>query len=325
MVKLRSTKKLANAFIGLAFIVIGLYGLGINNLAFASTVAVSSAENTQLVSHLAYLSSEKLQGRKVGTSGHIEAQNYIAAYFKVKNDNQRYETQEFSYSKGFTSKKGVNHIFTQVGDKYPDQVIVVTAHYDHLGKKGNKVYAGADDNASGTAALLAIKSWLDNTSISNTIVLVATDAEEEGLKGATAFLDNPSVNIENIKINLNLDMISYGYRKKGLILSGAKKQKQLAPLIDILMDSDNKFKLYKKRYLQDTFISSVNSKIDLHKASDHYEFYKKGIPYILLTSENHHRYHQPTDKFENVDLEFFQESFAAIKQVIVKLDQYYAK
>ncbi|WP_068546355.1 M28 family peptidase [Thalassotalea crassostreae] len=296
-----------------------------HNLKLTRQLDYETKENKQLISHLEFLSSKRLQGRKVGTPGHIDAQSYIASFFTVKNTNQRYQTQEFTYSKGVTSKKGVNHIFTQVGDKYPDQVIVVTAHYDHLGKKGNKVYAGADDNASGTAALLAIKSWLDNTSISNTIVLVATDAEEEGLKGATAFLDDPSVNLENIKINLNLDMISYGYRKKGLILSGAKKQKQLAPLIDILIDSDNKFKFYKKRYLQDTFISSVNSKIDLHKASDHYEFYKKGIPYILLTSENHHRYHQPTDKFENVDLEFFQESFAAIKQVIVKLDQYYAK
>ena len=96
------------------------------------------------------------------------------------------------------------------GTQYPDKYIVITAHYDHLGKSGGKIYNGADDNASGVAAMLSIAEQLRRSRPKHSVIFLATDAEEKGLYGAKAFVQKPPVEISSIRFNLNLDMLAQG-------------------------------------------------------------------------------------------------------------------
>ena len=86
--------------------------------------------------------------------------------------------------------------------------IVITAHYDHLGIQSGKLFYGADDNASGVAAMLAIASFLPMIDLHHSIIFLATDAEEKGLIGARVALDYFPIELSQIVFNLNLDMIA---------------------------------------------------------------------------------------------------------------------
>ena len=86
--------------------------------------------------------------------------------------------------------------------------IVVSAHYDHVGVRNGEIYPGADDNASGTAALLAIAGLCKKAPWQHDVVFAAFDAEEQGLQGARAFVAAPPIPKERIALNINMDMVS---------------------------------------------------------------------------------------------------------------------
>src|ERR1019366_6762747 len=94
------------------------------------------------------------------------------------------------------------------GSLHPNRYIVVSAHYDHLGVLNGEIYHGADDNASGSAAILSIAEWTIAHPPLNSVIFAWFDAEEEGLLGSAAFVDRPPVPLEKIIADVNLDMIS---------------------------------------------------------------------------------------------------------------------
>ncbi|WNC66772.1 M28 family peptidase [Thalassotalea nanhaiensis] len=276
--------------------------------------------NKQLINHLEQLSSSRFSGREPGTVGHTLASNYIAQHLISTSPLTNSITEVFTYKYGFNNKQGTNHLFIKTGSLYERKYIVITAHYDHLGKKSGKIYHGADDNASGVAALLTLKSWLSSTDTNYSIVLLATDAEEEGLYGAKAFLSASTVKKSDIIFNINLDMISYGTKQQNLYIVGTRKRPELKTLVEKVNQTAEVNFTYKSR-LKDNSISSVKSYINLHKASDHYEFHKSDIPYLFVTGENHKNYHSTNDTFENINMSFYSEAFESIKNLILAVDQ----
>lgn len=109
------------------------------------------------------------------------------------------------------------------GCTYPEHYIAVTAHYDHLGKQGHKIFHGADDNASGVAVMLELASRLSQRCPAYSYIFIATDAEEGGLYGSKAFIAAPPLALNNIVLNLNLDMLGRPDRRGRLYLTGAKR------------------------------------------------------------------------------------------------------
>ena len=130
-------------------------------------------------------------------------------------------------NKAFKSKSVSNIIGWFPGKIYPNHYLVLTAHYDHLGKRGHRIFNGANDNASGFAALLVLVRYYSKNPPAYNQLFVSPDGEEDGLYGAKYFVENPPVSRSEISLNINMDMLGHGARKKRLYIAGTRNHKHL--------------------------------------------------------------------------------------------------
>ncbi len=183
--------------------------------------------------------------------------------------------------------------------------LIISAHYDHIGIKNRLVYSGADDNASGMAALLeiaeAFKQANDNgVQFDGNIFFVAFSAEEDGLWGSRFFVENPPVPLGHISANFNLDMvgrISPEYDDYGnyLYLLGADGQsKALHETISKVNDQFANITL-------DYSFDNKDHPLQVLQRGDHWNFAKAGIPIIFFFGGIHDDYHLPTDTADKID------------------------
>lgn len=293
-----------------------------------STVALAQLKvNEQILfQHLEVISSDKFAGRKIGTHGNLKAQNYIIKTLKELEIRPLLTTyqQPFDHSILFNPIKYGNNIIAVIdGLKYPDQYIILTAHFDHLGQKGGKIYNGADDNASGTAALLAIAQMISFKPTDYSIVFLFTDGEEADLSGAKAFTETFPKILAKTKLNINIDMIAganSGKKTKTLHYISYKLGSVL--LLDQYKDFIDHQKNYlslKKGFRQD--IRSTIHRQNWHLASDHGVFYQAKIPYLYFGVGTHRNYHTPKDNYQNVNLPLFLANTQAIYQQVIFIDK----
>ena len=291
----------------------------------ASTPSMTLDKHT-LLSDLKRLSSDEMAGRKPGTEGHKRAQSFIIERYQklgLKAFDQDYR-QHFSYRKNFKDNPGVNLIAYLPGHIFSDQYIVITAHYDHLGTRGERIYNGADDNASGVAAMLSLAQRMVKNRPNHSVIFFATDAEEDGLKGAEHFVKNPPVPLESIKLNVNLDMIANGGKKRQLYLAGRKSLPQAIPYFKSFREqvnqTDIKLTFGHDRY-RHAHLHRGEDRVNWLNASDHGPFNKKGIPYLYFGVDTHAHYHKTSDTYENVDLTFYVSAVKTIAQALNEVDQ----
>ncbi|MBB5637495.1 Zn-dependent M28 family amino/carboxypeptidase [Pedobacter cryoconitis] len=268
----------------------------------------------QLINDVKILSSDKYEGRKTGTKGAELARAYIAKRFKEiglrsYTSCSGYQ-QSFSFS-GIDDPKinGKNMIGYIKGTT--SKVIVISAHYDHLGIINGKIYNGADDNASGVAGLLKIATHYARNKPMYTMIFAAFDAEEFGRKGSEHFVNHPPVDIKKIKLNLNLDMISHN-DKGELYAAGTYKYPQLKsyiattnPDLKILFGHDN----------------SKLATDDWTNQSDQAAFNAVNIPFIYFGVEDHKDYHKASDTFENINQTFFINAANGILEITDNFDK----
>ncbi len=191
------------------------------------------------------------------------------------------------------------------GKKYPDQYIVVTAHLDHLGKHDGKTYYGADDNGSGSSALLEmtrlLQQYREQGELSDrSIVFLWFTGEEMGLLGSQYFTYKSVIPLENIMANLNVDMI-------GRI---DKAHEQDTNYVYLIGSDRLSTQLHQKSeeinsnccgmQLDYTF-NDPKDKNRYYERSDHYNFAKQGIPCIFYFSGIHADYHKPTDTMDKIN------------------------
>jgi len=267
------------------------------------------------------LSAAQMQGRKTGSAGAELARQFIVARFaQLQLAGFDYGTgniyqQEFTYSR-WPEKSGINVLSWRQGCTYPGQYIVVTAHYDHLGKQGRKIFHGADDNASGVAAMLELAARLSGGCPAYSYIFLATDAEEGGLHGSKAFVAAPPVPVENIVLNLNLDMISRADRRGKLYLTGARSY----PALTAQLEKDFS-KLQFLHHRGPGRMARNNPRYDWPNASDHGPFYRAGIPYLFFGGQEHPHYHTPDDTWQRIEPEFLAMAMQAIWQTVQWLEQ----
>lgn len=196
-------------------------------------------------------------------------------------------------------------------DKPTKETIVISAHYDHLGKKDNTIYYGADDNASGTATLITLAKAFKELplKLNRNLLFLATSGEELGLLGAFHFAEQQKLLSFDVKANFNIDMIGRNDsidKKNYLYLIGAKHH----PLLDSIcrvanqIDSLTLHKGYNRGY--GSFI----------KLSDHYAFHKQGIPVLGFFSGLHADYHQPSDTIDKIEFDAMQKRVELIFRTI---------
>ncbi len=272
-------------------------------------------ETDRLVRDLSILSHDSMEGRASGSPGIARARAFLTSAFEDRGFSEvaGERTQEFqSGSAGQAS--GVNVLGLVEGREFPGRYLVVSAHYDHLGMRGDEIYNGADDNASGSAALLAIGAFFAENRPRHSVLLVAFDGEELGLLGAQAFVSDPPVPLDAIVMNVNLDMVSRSERKE-LYAVGTYHYPFLAPLIgEVAGRADLSL-------LTGHDEPGLPAGDDWTSSSDHGRFHEAGIPFIYFGVEDHAGYHHPTDTFDNVTLDFYVDAVETIVEFIRVVDR----
>jgi hypothetical protein len=168
-------------------------------------------DSSVIVNDLKFLASDSCEGRAPGTRGHELALQSIINHMRSSGLDSFDNSLVQSFNKYFHNKPVIatNVIGFVKGNTRPDSFIVISAHYDHLGKVGDSIYYGASDNASGVACVLAMASYFNKHPQRCSLVFALFDMEEEGEKGAFRFTEQlPSpMSLEKIKLNVNVDMI----------------------------------------------------------------------------------------------------------------------
>lgn len=288
----------------------------------APTPAPKRINTEQMLADLEFLASDELMGRRTGTPGNAEARAFLLRNFQeigLQPLGESY-TQEFEFvgRRDEAHYRGVNLIGYLPGTVDPDQYIVVSAHYDHLGvgapdETGDSIYNGADDNAGGTAALLALARHLRRTAPRHSIIFAAFDAEELGLQGARAFVADPPVPLESIMINVNMDMITRNDQNE-LYAAGVYHYPFLRPYVERVADRSSITLLMGHDH------GEVRSE-DWTFASDHGAFHGEGIPFIYFGVEDHEDYHRPSDEFDNIHPDFYGRAVETILDLILEIDR----
>lgn len=190
------------------------------------------------------------------------------------------------------------------GSEFPDEVIVVTAHYDHLGVKGDDVYNGADDDGSGTVSLLEMaEAYSLAKSARNgpkrSILFLAVSGEEKGLFGSEYFADNPTIPLSNIVANLNIDMVGRVdmEHEEDSLYTYIIGSDRLSTELHQINEKANA--TYAKLAL-DYKYNDENDPNQFYYRSDHYNFAKNGIPVIFYFTGVHEDYHKPTDTIDKI-------------------------
>lgn len=286
-------------------------------------ISPQPATNEAALKDLEILASDTMQGRKPGSSGHEAARDFIIKRFhtlELKAFSENYQ-QTFLFSQGFQRQTGYNLVGWLEGTEFSKTFIVITAHYDHLGKQGRETFNGADDNASGVAALLALATYFAQYPPKHSLIFVATDAEEGGLHGADAFVSAPPVNLSSIVLNINLDMLGIGGKRGQLHALPAKGQSTIKAWLKQQAPRYN-FPSMNLRIGAPipTRTQGIMNKVDWYKASDHASFARVGIPYIYFGTDVHTHYHQATDVYKNINHGFFSAALHTVQEVLSSLD-----
>ncbi|NCT18182.1 MAG: peptidase M20 [Flavobacteriaceae bacterium CG_4_8_14_3_um_filter_34_10] len=272
----------------------------------------SSIIKEELLSHIQFLASDKLEGRKTGQPGNLVARNYIYSYLETLHLDVT--LQPFSFERKNKKIEASNIITVIEGTELPKNYMVITAHYDHVGigktVKNDSIYNGADDNASGVAALLVLAKYFQKNKPKNSLIFIALDAEEMGLQGAKYFVENRGD--KNMVLNINMDMISRNENNE-IYICGTRYTPSLKKYFSNI--PENTFPI--------TFTlghDGLDGKDSWVKQSDHYYFYKNTIPFLYFGVEDHPDYHKPSDTFENIQPDFYFEVVQFIANTIADLD-----
>ena len=269
-------------------------------------LAQQGGEARDLLNDVKFLASDALQGRKIGTPGADTAAAYLARRFQAAGLQpapggwmQRFTVDPAAPAaqhSGIGGAHGENVIGVLPGrdPALEDQVIVVGAHYDHLGLGGfgslapdstGKVHNGADDNASGSAALVAIARRLAAHRPARTVVFIAFSGEEEGLLGSEWYVKHPLYPLDHTVAMINLDMVGR-LRDSKLIVYGSATAQEWPALLDSL---------------NATAHFDLKEHGDGYGPSDQSSFYAAHRPVLHLFTDLHGDYHRPTDDWQKIN------------------------
>lgn len=251
--------------------------------------SLATITEEHLLRHVKVLSDDDFEGRRAGSEGGGMAAAYMARQFEELGlEPEGTMGYRQSFRKG--GKELVNIIGRLKGSdsKLRRQHVVIGAHFDHLGKRGEKVFNGADDNASGCAALIEVARALSaGKPPRRSILFIGFDGEEVGLLGSRHFLRKPTVSKKSLVAMLNLDMVSRG-ETGDVRVCGTPSSKLLKRVIEE-QAARVELKLHYDKERQ------------WRRLSDHGPFGDAGIPFLYFGVLDHEDYHRPTDTIDRTN------------------------
>lgn len=279
-------------------------------------------DSVTLLRRVSVLADDSMQGRETGTPGNARARRYLIGQLGrvgLEPLGGWYE-QPFAFQGrgGGPPETGVNLVGSIAGTRFPDRHLVITAHYDHVGigrpVRGDSIYNGADDNASGVATLLAIAEHFRREPPASTLLFALLDAEEIGLEGATAFVAHPPVPLGSILVNVNLDMVSHSERGE-LYAAGPARYPFLRPILEPVAARAP------VRLLFGHDRPGPDADYDWTLQSDHGSFHRAGIPFVYFGVEDHADYHRPSDEPSTITTGFYVAATRTVIDAVRALDQ----
>ncbi|MEK7227125.1 MAG: M20/M25/M40 family metallo-hydrolase, partial [Bacteroidota bacterium] len=285
----------------------------------------TAATADNLKAHIEYLADDKLEGRRTGTKGEELAMNYIMNQFKkagLEPKGTEFYMQNFPLKDG----KAMGHNVIGYIDNGAATTVVLGAHYDHLGygEDGNSrstskepaIHNGADDNASGTAALIELARALKKSKAkNNNYLFIAFSGEELGLFGSKYFVENPTIDLKTVNYMINMDMLGrLNDSAKVLTIGGFGT----SPAWDNSINNNEFFKLPYPGVSPQSLVIKVDSSGT--GPSDHTSFYRKDIPVLFYFTGLHSDYHKPTDDADKINYDGEQIIIRHILHLIESLD-----
>jgi len=273
-------------------------------------------DSASLWNTLGALSADSMEGRRMGTRGSAAARallvrrlagaglvplapGYVRSFEVKMRDTSVHE--------------GVN-VLAMVRGADTSRVIVVSAHYDHLGVRDGQVFHGADDNASGTAAVLTLAESYARHAPRHSMIFAFFDGEESGLRGARAFVAAPPLPLARVAADVNLDMVAR-LDKNEIYAAGASPYPFFKPLLEataavspvkLILGHDTDARGPRENWIQQ---------------SDQGAFYAAGVPFVYFGVEDHPDYHRPTDDFAKVNAARYVGAVRTIAEFVRRLDQ----
>ena len=305
-------------------LVIPFFSFAQENLTYANSI-----NSTDLYKHIEVLSSDSLEGRETGKPGQKMAAEYIANQFKkigippykrktyyqkfkVKSERHICKCDDCDLTffkrifKANQTIRGENVLGYIEGSDLKDELLIITAHYDHLGKHDSLIFNGADDDASGVSAALEIAEAFmlakkEGNGPRRSILIMPVSGEEKGLLGSRYYTDNPIYPLESTVANLNIDMIGRldDWHDNGNYVYLIGSDRLSYDLHDLNEKINNE-------YIGIDLDYRFNDKDDPNRyyyRSDHYNFAKNNIPVIFYFNGVHEDYHKPSDTIEKLDFD----------------------
>lgn len=274
--------------------------------------AFSTISEENLKKNLSVIASDEMEGRDTGSEGQKKAGRYIikqyedmgVSYPAVLGSYYQKVPEEALKGRRGDLPASENILAFIPGSEKPDEVIVVSAHYDHVGIKNGVIYNGADDDGSGTVAVMEIAKAFQSAKKAGhgpkrSVLFLHVTGEEHGLLGSKYYAEHPVFPLANTVVNLNIDMIgrcdpdncgkNYVYVIGSDMLSTDLKK--------INEEANKNYTQMQLNYKYD----DPNDTQRLYYRSDHYNFAKNGIPVAFYFDGIHEDYHQPSDDPDKID------------------------
>ena len=284
-------------------------------LSFTESLSSQSINESLVKKHIYTLANDSMQGRKAGTEGIEKAAKYIEGQFKkigLKYFNNNSFRQTFNYKNKRSRNQEELNLFNVVGflegNEKKDEIVVISAHYDHLGMKssgaGDLIFNGANDNATGVAAVLALAEYFKSkNNNSRSILFIAFTAEEMGLVGSNYF--GKTISPESIVAGINIEMIGKEspFGPNTAWLTGFQRS-NFGKIIQKNLSS-SEFKIY-----PDPFIS-----YRLFFRSDNASFARLGIPAHTFSTSPMDKdldYHKVSDEASTLNMKTITQTIKAI-------------
>jgi len=258
------------------------------------SAALNSITADELKQHVSVLADDTLEGREAGSRGGQAAGNYIGLQYRELK--LRGGAADGNYYQAFNgSCRNILGVLEGSDPELKNEVIVIGAHYDHVGRGSRKtslgqiglIHHGADDNASGTAGVLELAQacTLLSPAPKRTILFAMWDSEEQGLYGSKHWLANPTIPLSRVVLAFNTDMIGR-LRKDQIEVLGSRSAPGL------------------RRFVSQANAGSplnIDFTWEMKENSDHYPFFDKGIPVLMPFTGLHEDYHKPSDEVEKIN------------------------
>ncbi|MEC7478723.1 MAG: M28 family metallopeptidase [Bacteroidota bacterium] len=309
---------------------------------FQSIISYSQLENAKrfaktitekdLKKHLYTYASDEFEGRNTGSEGQKKAVEYLKNFY-IENDikpgdpdKDYFQKMTLNISRGNEGEVDSENVIAIIeGTEKPEEYLILTAHLDHvgygrtgsrlrksyIGEVKDRIHNGADDDGSGTVAMLEIAQAFKQASKKGkgpkrSIIFLHVTGEEKGLLGSAYYSDNPIYPLSNTVANLNLDMIGrIDPTRKG-------DKREYIYIIGSDHDSQDLHEISEQTNLQTVNLDldyRYNAKDDpqrFYYRSDHYNFAKKGIPIIFYFSGTHEDYHLPSDTPDKINYDLLE-------------------